>query len=73
MRVLQGGADWHRHERAHRPGHAHAEVVGVLVLALAAVPRKRAPLLREEAATTHAQGSASASREQRPAAVRTRV
>jgi hypothetical protein len=48
--VLQGGTEWHRHERAHRPGHAHAEVVGVLVLALAAVPRERAALLREEAA-----------------------
>jgi hypothetical protein len=50
MRVLQGAADWHRHERAHRPGHAHAEVVGRLVLALASVPRERAALLREEAA-----------------------
>jgi hypothetical protein len=73
MRVRQGGTEWHRHERAHRPGHAHAEVVGVLVLALAAVPRKRAALLREEAATTHAQGSATASQEQTPTAVRTRV
>jgi hypothetical protein len=71
MRVLQGGADWHHHERAHRSGNAHAEVVGVLVLALASVPHERAALLREEAATTHARGSASASREQRPAAVRT--
>ncbi len=49
--MLQGGADWHRHERAHRPGHAHAKVVGVLVLALTSVPRERAALLREEAAT----------------------
>jgi hypothetical protein len=73
MRVLQGGAEWHRDERAHRTGNAHAQVAGVLVLALASVPRERAALLREEAATTHAQGSASASREQRPAAVRTRV
>ena len=54
MRVLQGGTDWHRHERAHRPGNAHAEVAGVLVLALASVPRERAALLREEAATAHA-------------------
>jgi hypothetical protein len=59
MRVLQGGADWHRHERAHRPGHTHAEVVGVRVLALAAVPRERAALLWEEAVTTHTRGSAS--------------
>ncbi len=73
MCVLQGGAEWHRHERAHRPGDAHAEVVGCLVLALTPVPRERAALLREEAATTQAQGSASASREQRLAAVRTRV
>jgi hypothetical protein len=50
MCVLQGGADWHRHERAHRPGHAHAEAVGVLVLALTPVARERAALLREEAA-----------------------
>jgi hypothetical protein len=50
MRVRQGGTDWHRHERAHRPGDAHAEVRGVLDLALAAVPRERAALLREEAA-----------------------
>jgi hypothetical protein len=54
MRVLQGGADWHRHKRAHRPGHAHAEVAGVRVLALASVPRERAALLREEAAIAHA-------------------
>jgi hypothetical protein len=59
MRVRQGGADWHRHERAHRPGHAHAEVAGVLVLALTSVPRERAALLREEAATSQARGSAS--------------
>jgi hypothetical protein len=50
MSVLQGGAEWHRHERAHRPGDAHAEVVCVLVLALTSVPRERAALLREEAA-----------------------
>jgi hypothetical protein len=50
MRGLRGGADWHRDERAHRPGHAHAEVAGVLVLALTSVPRERAALLREEAA-----------------------
>ena len=73
MRLLQGGSEWHRHERAHRPGHAHAEVVGVLVLALTSVPRERAALLREEAATTHARGSASAAQGMRPAAVRTRV
>ena len=54
MCVLQGGAKWHRHERAHRPGDAHAEVAGVLVLALTSVPRERAALLREEAATAHA-------------------
>jgi hypothetical protein len=59
MRVLRGGADRHPHERAHRPGNARAEVVGVLVLALAAVPRERAALLREEAVTTHTRGSAS--------------
>jgi hypothetical protein len=59
MRVLQGGTEWHRHERAHRPGHAHAEVAGGRVLALTSVPRERAALLREEAATTHAHGSAS--------------
>ncbi len=73
MRVLQGGAEWHRHERAHRPGDAHAEVAGGRVLALASVPRKRAALLREKAATTHARGSASAAQGMRPAAVRTRV
>jgi hypothetical protein len=50
MRVRQGETDWHRRERAHRPGNAHAEVVGVLVLALASVPRERAALLREETA-----------------------
>jgi hypothetical protein len=50
MRVRQGGTEWHRHERAHRPGDAHAEVAGVLVLALASVPRERAALLWEEAA-----------------------
>jgi len=50
MRVRQGGAEWHRHERAHRPGDAHAEVAGVLVLALTSVPRERAAFLREEAA-----------------------
>jgi hypothetical protein len=50
MRVRQGGTEWHSHKRAHRPGHAHAEVAGVLVLALASVPRERAALLREEAA-----------------------
>ncbi len=54
MRVRQGGTEWHRHERAHRPGHAHAEVVGVRVLALTSVPRERAALLREEAATANA-------------------
>jgi hypothetical protein len=73
MRVRQGGTGWHRRLRAHRPGHAHAEVVGVLVLALTSVPHERAALLREEAATTHARGSASAAQENRPAAVRTRV
>ena len=73
MHVLQGGTEWHSHKRAHRPRHAHAEVVGGRVLALTPVPRERAALLREEAATTHARGSALASREQRPAAVRTRV
>jgi hypothetical protein len=57
MCVLQGGTDWHRQERAHRPGHAHAEVVGVLVLALASVPHERAALLREEAATTNTRGA----------------
>jgi hypothetical protein len=50
MRVRQGGTEWHRHERAHRPGNAHAEVVGVLVLALTSVPCERAALLWEEAA-----------------------
>ena len=64
MHVLQGGAEWHSHKRAHRPGHAHAEVVGVRVLALTPVPQERAALLREEAATTHARGSASAARGQ---------
>ena len=59
MRVRKGGTEWHRDERAHRPGNAHAEVAGVLVLALASVPRERAAILREEAATTHARGSAS--------------
>jgi hypothetical protein len=49
MRVRQGGTEWHRHERAHRPGHTNAEVVGV-VLANTLVPRERAALLREEAA-----------------------
>jgi hypothetical protein len=48
--MLQGRADWLRNERAHRPGDAHAEVVGRLVLALTSVPRERAALLREEAA-----------------------
>jgi hypothetical protein len=50
MRKLQGGTEWHRNKSAHRPSHAHAEVVGVLVVALAAVPREWAALLREEAA-----------------------
>jgi hypothetical protein len=52
MRVLEGGADWHRHERAHRPGHANAEVAGVRVrvLALTSVPCEWATLLRKEAA-----------------------
>ena len=50
MRVRKGGTEWHRDERAHRPGNAHAEVAGVLVLALTSVPRERAALLREEAA-----------------------
>ena len=50
MCVLQGGAEWHRHERAHRPGHTHAKVVCGLVLALTSVPRERAALLREETA-----------------------
>ena len=40
--------------RAHRPGDAHAKVVGCVVLALTSVPRERAALLQEEAATTHA-------------------
>jgi hypothetical protein len=57
--MLQGGTEWHHHERAHRPGHAHAEVVGDFILALASVPRERAALLREEAATTLVRGSAS--------------
>ena len=65
--------EWHRHERAHRTGNAHAQVAGVLVLALASVPRERAALLREEAATTHVRSSASAAQEKRPSAVRTRV
>jgi hypothetical protein len=68
MRVLQGDTEWHSHKRAHRPGHAHPEVVGVLVLALASVPRERAALLWEEAATIHARGSASAARGQTPTA-----
>ena len=50
MRVRQGGTELRSHKRAHRPGNAHAEVVGVLVLALTSVPRERAALLREEAA-----------------------
>jgi hypothetical protein len=50
MRLLQGGAEWHRHKRAHRPGNAHAEVAGGRVLALTSVPHERAALLREEAA-----------------------
>jgi hypothetical protein len=61
--VLQGGADWHRHERAHRPGNTHAEVVGVLVLALTSVPRERAALLREDAANAHARVGIGGSRE----------
>ena len=52
MSVLQGGADWHRRQRAHRPGHAHAKVVGVLALAYTAVSIERAALWGEEAATT---------------------
>ncbi len=52
MRVLQGGpiGSATRGQRAHRPGHAHAEVAGVLVLALTSVPREWAAILREEAA-----------------------
>jgi hypothetical protein len=65
MCVLQGGTEWHSHKRAHRPRHALAEVVGVLVLANTLVPLERAALLREEAANAHAQGSASAAREQK--------
>ena len=49
VHMLQGGTEWHRHKRAHRPGHAHPVVVGV-VLALTSVSRKRAALLGEEAA-----------------------
>ncbi len=59
MRVLHGR---HSHERAHRPGHAHAEVVGVLVLALTPVPRERAALLREDAANAHARVGVGSSR-----------
>jgi hypothetical protein len=54
MRVRQEGTERHSHKRAHRPGHAHAEVVGDIVLALTPVPREWAALLREEAATTRA-------------------
>ncbi len=39
---------------AYRPRHTHAEVVGVPVLADAAVPLERAAHLGEEAATTQA-------------------
>jgi hypothetical protein len=55
----QGGTELHSHKRAHRPDNAHAEVVGVLVLALTSVPCERAALLRKEAATTKARGSTS--------------
>ena len=62
VHMLQGGTEWHSHKRAHRPRLAHAEVVGVLVLAFTSVPRERAALLREEAATTHAGLGISGSR-----------
>jgi hypothetical protein len=52
--MLQETTELHSYKRAYRAGHAHAEVVGVLVLALTSVPREQAALLREEAATTHA-------------------
>ena len=41
------------YKRAHRKDHAHAEVVGVLLLALTSVPRERAALLGKEAAIPH--------------------
>jgi hypothetical protein len=56
MRVRRRPSD-NAMRRAHRPGHAHAEVVGILVLALTSVSHKRAAFLREEAATIHAWGS----------------
>jgi hypothetical protein len=44
---------WRAHEgvtAAHRPGHAHAKVVGGLVLVPTSVPRERTGVLGEEAA-----------------------
>ena len=52
------------YKRAHRPGHAHAEVVGVLLLALTSVPRERAARLGKEAAIPQCAGSASAAGKQ---------
>jgi hypothetical protein len=71
MCVRQGGTKWHRHKRAHRPGDAHAEVVGVLVLALASVPRERAVPLREEAAPVTRRFRRRRLERRRPTAVRT--
>jgi hypothetical protein len=62
MRVLHGRTEWHSHERAHRPGHAHAEVVGAVVLANTLVPREWAALLREVAANAHARVGVGSSR-----------
>jgi hypothetical protein len=62
MRVLHGRTEWHSHERAHRPGHTHAEVVGAFVLANTLVPREWAALLREVAADAHARVGVGSSR-----------
>jgi hypothetical protein len=72
MRVLQGGTEWHRHKRANRPGNAHAEVVGVPILALTSITRERAALLREGAAAAHAPARHRRLESRHPAEVHTR-
>ena len=50
MATRGGGGGAGKRGAAHRPGLAHAEVVGVSVLRYARVPRERAALLGKESA-----------------------
>ena len=72
MRVLQGGTEWHSQKRANRPGNAHAEVVGCIILALTSITRERAALLREVAAATHTQARHRRLESRHPAELHTR-